>query len=199
MALLPLIRNGVVALVVIALLLSSSWRCCPHCNGIFVIIDVIALVAHWQAGIAAVDAQVSLPLLQWQMLLSHDGVIAVFDAQACLHHCQASVVALTACCQASGVTHISMVLVPLMRRVFAIVAIAFFPLTTMASLPLAMHRCLCHCGDGVFALVTMALLPLGSRISCPALPDLWKKGRIIGKFGEILIRQTKFTHVKNAG
>jgi hypothetical protein len=98
MALLPLICNGVVALVVIALLLSSSWHCCPHCNGILVIIDVIALVAHWQAGIAAIDVQVSLPLPQWQLLLSHDGVIAVVDAQACLRHCQASVVALAACC-----------------------------------------------------------------------------------------------------
>jgi hypothetical protein len=49
MALLPLIRNGVVALVVIALLLSSSWHCCPHHNGIVVIIDVIAccLLASW--------------------------------------------------------------------------------------------------------------------------------------------------------
>jgi hypothetical protein len=35
-------------------------------------------------------------------------------------------------------------------------------------------------------------------LPCVAL-DLWKKGRIIGKFGEILIRQTFFTYVKNAG
>jgi hypothetical protein len=62
MALLPLICDGVVALVVIASLLSSSWQCCPHCND--VIIDVIALVACWQAGIAAVDAQASLLLSQ---------------------------------------------------------------------------------------------------------------------------------------
>jgi hypothetical protein len=69
MALLPLIRNSVVAIVVIALSPSSSWCCCPHCNGVVVIINVIALVAHWQAGIAAIDAQGSLPLLRWQLLL----------------------------------------------------------------------------------------------------------------------------------
>jgi hypothetical protein len=57
MALLPLIPNGVVALVVIALVPSSSWHRCPHHNGVVVIIDVIALVTRWQAGIAAVDAQ----------------------------------------------------------------------------------------------------------------------------------------------
>jgi hypothetical protein len=66
----PLIRDGVVALVVIASSLSSSLRRCPHRNGILVIIDVIALVARWQAGIAAINAQASLPLLQWQLLLS---------------------------------------------------------------------------------------------------------------------------------
>jgi hypothetical protein len=64
MVLLPLIRCGVVALVAIALLLSSSWHCCPHCNGAVIIINVIALVACWQAGIAAVDAQAYLPVLQ---------------------------------------------------------------------------------------------------------------------------------------
>jgi hypothetical protein len=62
MALLPLIRDGVVALVVIALLLSSSWQCCPHCNGVVVIIDVIVLVTCWQAGTAVIDAQASLPM-----------------------------------------------------------------------------------------------------------------------------------------
>jgi hypothetical protein len=70
MALLPLIQDGVVALVVIALLPSSSWHCCPHCYGVVIIINVIVLVARWQAGIAAVDAQAYLPVLQWQMLLS---------------------------------------------------------------------------------------------------------------------------------
>jgi hypothetical protein len=70
MASLPLIRDGVVALVVIASLLSSSWRRHPHRNGILIIIDVIALMARWQAGIAAVNAQASLPLSQWQLLLS---------------------------------------------------------------------------------------------------------------------------------
>jgi hypothetical protein len=70
MASLPLICDGVVALVVIASSLSSSWHCYPHCNGVLVIINIIALVACWQAGIVAVDAQASLPLLQWQLLLS---------------------------------------------------------------------------------------------------------------------------------
>jgi hypothetical protein len=100
----------------------------------------------------------------------HDGVIAAVDAQVCLRHCQASIVALTACCQAGSVTHVLMVLLPSMRRVFSVVTIAIFALMTMALSPLLMHRHPCYCGDGVFALVTMALLPLGSQISCPALP-----------------------------
>jgi hypothetical protein len=63
MALPPLIHDGVVALVVIALPPSSSWCHRPHHNGIVVIIDVIALVDQWQAGIVAINAQVSLLLL----------------------------------------------------------------------------------------------------------------------------------------
>jgi hypothetical protein len=60
MASLPFIRNGVVTLVVIALLPSSSWRCCPYHNGIVVIIiNVIVLVTRQQARIAAVNAQAS--------------------------------------------------------------------------------------------------------------------------------------------
>jgi hypothetical protein len=69
MALSPLICDCVVALIMMALLPSSSWRCCPCCNGVIVIIDVFALVAHWQAGVIAANAQGSSPLLQWQLLL----------------------------------------------------------------------------------------------------------------------------------
>jgi hypothetical protein len=89
-----------------------------------------------------------------------NGVITVVDARTCLHHCQASVVALAACCEAGVITHVAMVLLPSMCRVFAIVAIAIFVLMMMALLLLSMHRCPCHCRDGVIALVTMALLPL---------------------------------------
>jgi hypothetical protein len=42
MAPLPLIPNGVVALIAMASMTSSSWRYCPCCNGIIVIIDVQA-------------------------------------------------------------------------------------------------------------------------------------------------------------
>jgi hypothetical protein len=66
---LPLIHNSDVDLVVIALLPSSSWHCCPHCNGVVVIINVIVLVARRQAGIAAVNLQAYLPVSRWQMLL----------------------------------------------------------------------------------------------------------------------------------
>jgi hypothetical protein len=61
--------DGVVALIGIELLPSSSWRSCPHCNGVIIIINVIALVARRQAGIAAINAQVYLTVLRWQMLL----------------------------------------------------------------------------------------------------------------------------------
>ncbi len=58
MALSPLIHDGVVALVTIVPLPSSSWRCCPHHNGVVAIIHVVALIAHCQAGVVAVDAEV---------------------------------------------------------------------------------------------------------------------------------------------
>jgi hypothetical protein len=70
MALLPLICGSFVALIVTALLLSSSWCCRPCCNGIIIIIDVISLAACQQAGIVTVNVQASLPLLQWRLLLS---------------------------------------------------------------------------------------------------------------------------------
>ncbi len=47
--------------------------------------------------------------------------------------------------KAGVVTHIAMALLPSMRRVFAIVVIAFFALMTMALLPLSMHRRPCRC------------------------------------------------------
>jgi hypothetical protein len=75
MALLFLICNGVVALIAMALSLSSSWHHCPYCNGVVVIIDaqVSLLSLQWRCctccnGVVAVDAQASLPSLQWQML-----------------------------------------------------------------------------------------------------------------------------------
>jgi hypothetical protein len=67
---LPLICNGAVALVAIALLLFPSWHHHPCPNGVIVITDVVALVACCQAGIIAVDAQVTSLLWQWQLLLS---------------------------------------------------------------------------------------------------------------------------------
>ncbi len=69
MPLLPLIHDFVVALVMMASMLSSNWCYCPCCNGVIIIIDVIAFAAHWQSDIIAVDAQVLLPLLQWQLSL----------------------------------------------------------------------------------------------------------------------------------
>jgi hypothetical protein len=51
MALLSLICDGVVALITIVLLSSSSWHCYPCCNGMVIIIDVVALIACHQAGI----------------------------------------------------------------------------------------------------------------------------------------------------
>jgi hypothetical protein len=79
MALLPLIHNGVVARIVMVSSPSSSWRCCPCCNDINIIINVVALVACCQAGIVAIDVQASLLLLQWQLSLL---------SQWHHHHCQ---------------------------------------------------------------------------------------------------------------
>jgi hypothetical protein len=44
----PLICNGIVALIAMALLLSSSWCHCPCCNGIIIIIDVQASLLSLQ-------------------------------------------------------------------------------------------------------------------------------------------------------
>ncbi len=90
----------------------------------------------------------------------HNGIIAIVDAQMCLCCCQASVVALATCHRAGVVTHVVMVLLPLMRRVFVIVTISIFALMKLASFLLSMHRYPCRCLDGVVSLVTMALLPL---------------------------------------
>jgi hypothetical protein len=67
MALLLLIRNGVVSLFAMVLAPSSSWRCHPCCNGIFVIIN----------------AQIFLPSSQWCCCLCHNGIV-VIDVQASL-------------------------------------------------------------------------------------------------------------------
>jgi hypothetical protein len=69
MALLPLIHDGVVALVAMVLLPSSIWHCRPRRNGVIIINHDIALVACCQAGIVAVDVEASSPLSQWQLLL----------------------------------------------------------------------------------------------------------------------------------
>jgi hypothetical protein len=96
MALLPLIRDDVVALVMMALPPSSSLHFCPHCNGVVIIINVIALVAHWQAGVVAVNGQVC-HCCDGNCCSCHDGIIAVVDAQACIRHSRASILTLVAC------------------------------------------------------------------------------------------------------
>ncbi len=53
--------NSVVALVTMALLPSSSWHCCPHCNGIIIIID----------------AQASLQSIQWHCCRWCTGVFSI--------------------------------------------------------------------------------------------------------------------------
>jgi hypothetical protein len=65
MALFPFIHDRFVPLIAMALLPFSSWHHHPCCNGVVVIIDVIALVAHRQAGVVPGDAQASSPLSQW--------------------------------------------------------------------------------------------------------------------------------------
>ncbi len=65
MALLPLIHNGIVALVTIELLLSSSWHHCYYCNGVVVIINVVALVTRCQAGVVTIFMMVQLPLMRF--------------------------------------------------------------------------------------------------------------------------------------
>jgi hypothetical protein len=70
MVLLPFIRDGFAALVAIVLLPFSSWHCHPCCNGVVVIIHVVALVACCQAGVVAINAEASLLLSQWQLLPS---------------------------------------------------------------------------------------------------------------------------------
>jgi hypothetical protein len=155
-----LIYDGIVALIAMVLLSSSSWHCCPCCNGIVVIINVVALVACHQAGIVAIDAQASSPLSWWQLSL-------LSWWQRC--HCW--------CPGISGVAKLAplpslfvvkLALLPLSwwhcchwyAGVFAVVVIAIVALMTMALLPLLMCRRPCHCWDGVIPLVTMAASPM---------------------------------------
>jgi hypothetical protein len=63
MALLPLIRDGVVALIAMTLLPSSSWHCCPCYNGVNVIIDMQASLPSLQWLCCPVSAVVELALL----------------------------------------------------------------------------------------------------------------------------------------
>jgi hypothetical protein len=64
-----LIRDGVGALVTMVLLPSSSWHLHPHCNGIIIIINVVALIACFQAGVIALNTESTLPLSQRRLLL----------------------------------------------------------------------------------------------------------------------------------
>jgi hypothetical protein len=79
----------------------------------------------------------------------HDGVITVVDAQAfsVVVKLALSPLPLVIKLVVSPTFQFLMALLPLMRRVFAIVTIAIFTLMTMASSPLSMHRCPCYCGD----------------------------------------------------
>jgi hypothetical protein len=89
MVLLPLICNSVAALSVMALLPSSSWHCCPFYNGVVVVIDVVALVAHCQVGIVTLVVMVLLPSIcrclcfcyNGNCCSCHNGVLAVVNAQ----------------------------------------------------------------------------------------------------------------------
>jgi hypothetical protein len=74
MAFLPLIRNGIVVIIVIALLPSLSWHHCPCCNGIVVMSNAQASLPSLQwchcpccNGFAAINAQASSQLLQLQL------------------------------------------------------------------------------------------------------------------------------------
>jgi hypothetical protein len=80
-----------------ALLPSSRWRAtswyyCPCRNGIDVIINVVALIAHCQAGIIALIVMALLPLMHKRLChccdgdcrSCHDGIIAVVNTQVSL-------------------------------------------------------------------------------------------------------------------
>jgi hypothetical protein len=165
MALLPSLMHrhpchcqaGIVVLVTMALSpLICKWCCCPCCDGIVTVLKLASLpslqwhclhhrchhphclLASWHQCClcASIFAAVTMAIF---------GIIAIVNAQACLSHCQASIITLVACCQASVVTHIAMALVPSMRRVFAIIAIAIVALMMMVLLPLLMRRRPCRC------------------------------------------------------
>jgi hypothetical protein len=196
MALLPLIRKGVVSLIAIVVdlvamvSLSSSMRRHPH---------------HHHNGIVALVQMAFLPLIRRHLCHCHngncclccDGISAVVKL-AC--H-QAGVVALVTmgsllslmcrllcCLQAAVITLVAMVLPLSMSRhlcnpgIFAIVTITLLPsfqlhhfhclagvlaLFMMVLLPLLMRRCLCHCHKGVITLVALAPSPTLHGCCCP--------------------------------
>jgi hypothetical protein len=121
MTLSPLICDGIVALVTMALLPSSSWHCQPCCNGVIVIIDV----------------QMSLPSLRWRCCPCHDGVV-VLQTQAPLPLSQLQLLPLLqwGLCRSQTSVVIKLALTPLLQwghchhqsaGVFAVVELALLP------------------------------------------------------------------------
>ncbi len=156
MASLPLIHNGVIALVVMASLPSSSWRFCPHCNRVVIIVDMQASLPSSQWCVAYV-AMALLPSMCRHFCHCFDcdchphdnGVVAIVDAQESLllsswHHCPRNngIVALDPkwhCC-------------PCCNDVIAILK--------LASLTSSQWHCHHHQCTVVLAVIVMVLLPL---------------------------------------
>ncbi len=124
--------SNVVKLALLPSLLVVKRHCCPYCDGVVVL-----------------NAQASLPLLQWQLLLLSQwhcclcwwtGISAIVKLAllpSLLVDKLASSPPLWRCCchQYTGI--------------FAVIAIAIIPLVMIALLPLSMCNCLCHCQAGV--------------------------------------------------
>ncbi len=91
MALTLLIHDDIIALVAMTSLPSSSWRHCPCCIGIFIIING-RHPCHHHNGVFALIALVLLPLMHRHLCHGcnghchphDDGIIAIVDVQASL-------------------------------------------------------------------------------------------------------------------
>jgi hypothetical protein len=160
-------------------MLSSSWHCHPHCNGVTVV-DVQASLQSRRLchcnNIVALVAIALLLLSSWCCCPHHNGIVAIIDAQA------SSPLSQWRCCPccAGAIANIAWVLLPLLRRHCHPYCADLFALKSHGR----RHRrstsivdpvelvCLRHYA-GVIAFVMLALLPLVHWHSHPCRAGLF--------------------------
>jgi hypothetical protein len=113
----PPCNDGVVTVIgAQASLLSSSWLCHPHFDGVAVVDVQVSLqsmrLCHCCNNVVALVAMALLLLLSWCLSPCHNGIVTIVDAHASLS------LSLWCCfpCCAGAITNIAWALLPLLHR-----------------------------------------------------------------------------------